>query len=190
MPTALQDGIDLASTQVVDVRASITMHDSSHVVMFGMVEPAFLQDVPVRTGPATIAPPAGWGRRARLIPGFSTWDLPRPGSNLQLNELVSNDRNTVAAPVKTQWFDVAQAVPIDFSVRRDPGSPILNFFGRGPSIQIEIETRTTPGSAVRLDAVQDGLLLRAVGPSLRDASRTASYTVALDVSPRPTNLPE
>jgi hypothetical protein len=54
-------------------------------------------------------------------------------------------------------------------------------------VQIEIETLSAVGGtvvkAITLDANEDGLLLRAVGPSLEDPARRAIYTVTLDVIP-------
>ena len=79
-----------------------------------------------------------------------------------------------------------------FSVRRDPGIPWLSVLGMGPRIQIEIEapSEAAPlGKATRgiqLEAVQDGGLLRAVGPSLQDPiARRASYTVTIEVGGKP-----
>jgi hypothetical protein len=76
-------------------------------------------------------------------------------------------------------------IPIDLSVRRDPGFPALRWFGFGPSVQIEIEKLSAPGgtatTGVTLKAVEDGALLRAVGPSMRDPANTASYTVTINV---------
>ena len=81
------------------------------------------------------------------------------------------------------------SIPIDVSVRRDPGLPFLRFVGLGPSVQIEIEKLSGPGgtatSGVTLNAVEDGALLRAVGPSVRDPANNASYTVTIFVFGRP-----
>jgi hypothetical protein len=82
-------------------------------------------------------------------------------------------------------------IPIDFSVRRDPGSPRLIAVGRGgPSVQIEIETLSpVPAGTVtggfELEVAEDGALLRAVGPSLRAPATKASYTATIVVSGRP-----
>lgn len=74
-------------------------------------------------------------------------------------------------------------------MRRDPGIPSLSFLGLGPSVQIEIETLSAPRGTVTggitLQVVEDGALLRAVGPSLQDAARRASYTATIFVFARP-----
>ena len=89
--------------------------------------------------------------------------------------------NVVAASA----VPLATPTPVDVSVRRDPGVAILKFLGLGPSVQIEIEKLTALGgtatTGVTLQAVEDGALLRAVGPSLRDPATLASYTVTLMV---------
>ena len=52
----------------------------------------------------------------------------------------------------------------------------------GPSVQIEIETLAEPApggtvtGGVKLEPVEDTALLRAVGTSVRDPARSASYT--------------
>lgn len=81
-------------------------------------------------------------------------------------------------------------IPIDVSVRRDPGLlRFLIFPGLGPSVQMEIEKLSGPGgtatSGVTLEAVEDGALLRAVGPSMRDPASNASYTVTIWIGGRP-----
>ena len=45
-----------------------------------------------------------------------------------------------------------------------------------PSVEIEIETGA---NAVTLNAAEDGLFLRAVGPSIVDPSHRAIYTATL-----------
>ena len=86
---------------------------------------------------------------------------------------------------------IGTVIPIDFSVRQDPGIPWLSFLGAGPSIQIEIEKLSTPapgGTAtlgIKVEPSQDGRLLRGVGPSLQDLARRASYTVTLITFTRP-----
>jgi hypothetical protein len=73
------------------------------------------------------------------------------------------------------------------SVRRDPGIAPFSFLLGGPSVQIEIEQLSGPGgtaaSGVTLNAVEDGDLIRAVGPSLAYPVETASYTLTLYVGP-------
>jgi hypothetical protein len=66
---------------------------------------------------------------------------------------------------------------MDFSVRRAPG--LLQLLRGGPSVQMEIEHGGTAINAVTLDMDEDGVFLRAVGPSLEDPARRAIYTVTL-----------
>ena len=66
--------------------------------------------------------------------------------------------------------------PMFISVRRDPGVPILQWVRGGPAVQVEIEAGPR---AVTLNADEDGLYLRAVGPSIADPSHRAVYTVSL-----------
>jgi hypothetical protein len=87
---------------------------------------------------------------------------------------------------------IGSSIPIDFSVRKDPGIPWLSFLGMGrPSVQIEIEKLSAPApggtatSGIKLDATENGGLLRAVGPSLQDPARSASYTVTILTFTRP-----
>ena len=65
---------------------------------------------------------------------------------------------------------------MDISLRRDPGIPIMQWARGGPSVQIEIEAGPR---AVSLNADEDGLYLRAVGPSIVDPSHRVIYTVSL-----------
>jgi hypothetical protein len=54
----------------------------------------------------------------------------------------------------------------------------------GPSVQIEIDILSAAGTAtggVTLNAVEVGALVRAVGPSVRDPARNASYTFTMVV---------
>ena len=80
------------------------------------------------------------------------------------------------------------SIPIDFSVRLAPGIP---WVGMGPSVQIEIETLSAPAPGgrvtrgIKLEAVEAGRVLRAVGPSLQDPPRTASYTATIWVFANP-----
>lgn len=136
----------------------------------------FRSDVPLRnwgTGTGTINQPGSVVGRLfnRTIPGFST----RGQGGFQMDVAAAT-----AVPLAT-------AFPVDVSVRRDSSSAFLRFLGLGPSVQIEIEKLTalggagTPTSGVTLQATEDGALLRAVGPSLRDPTNSASYTVTLNV---------
>jgi hypothetical protein len=65
---------------------------------------------------------------------------------------------------------------MDISLRRDPGIPLLQWVRGGPSVQIEIEAGAR---AVTLNADEDGLYLRAAGPSIVDPSHRAIYTVSI-----------
>jgi hypothetical protein len=161
---------------------TVSMHDDSGAVLAGSQgfrtnvrgesggEPTFHPDLPLRNwGPATI----GLGRavtsswfKSPPVPGFST----RGQGGMTLD---------VAAGGGTP-------IPIDVSVRRDPG--LFRFGsvpGLGPSVQMEIEKLSGPGgtatSGVTLETVEDGALLRAVGPSVRDPASNASYTLTIGV---------
>jgi hypothetical protein len=185
MAIGLQEGIDLANSRNSNVIVVISMHDASGLVLFGFATPTVRPDVPLLNVPATIVSRLGF--TPRLVPGFSTRGNPPAGPNLQTNQFVASDRTTPAPPVQTQRFRFDQPIPIDFSVRRDPGFPILRWFRGGPSIQIEIETLSAPGgtviNGVTLNPVEDGVLLRAVGASVQNPGLNASYTVTLDVVP-------
>ena len=165
---------------------TVSMHDDSDAVLvdselfetYGPDEPGgkptFHPDLPLLNwGPATIDPGRAVTGRwfgTPPVPGFST----RGQGGMTLN---------VAAGGGT-------SIPVDVSVRRDPGVlRFLSFPGLGPSVQIEIEKLSGPGgtatSGVTLKAVEDGALLRAVGPSMRDPARNASYTVTILSTGRP-----
>ena len=112
-------------------------------------------------GPGATATTGRGGRFARgPAPGFSTRGL-GPGEGTAGNLGV-----VTGTPI-------GGSIPIDFSVRKDPGIPWLSFLGMGPSVQIEIETLSapapggTPTGGIKLEVVEDGGLLRAVGPSLQ-----------------------
>jgi hypothetical protein len=182
MAMTLQEAIDFASVHAdtdpygIECYATISMHDDSDTVLFGgAMFPTFTfrPDLPLLNwGTATIGGGGasigigGWFRRAQ-VPGFSTRGL--GGTTL-------NVATGTAVPLPTP-------IPIDLSVRRDPGFHYLSFMGLGPSVQIEIEKLSGPGGTatdgVTLKAAEDGALLRAVGPSLRDPTNSASYTVTL-----------
>jgi hypothetical protein len=167
----------------LQVDAVISMHDDDGTVMFGSPEyPAFTfrQDLPlINWGQvATIEPfgaryfPSGWLPPTQ-VPGFST----RGQGGLEFNVATSS------------VVPLAMTTKIDLSVRRNPGSPSPYVrLWAGPSIQIEIETLSAAGTAtdgVTLQAVQDGALLRAVGPSVRNHASKASYTFTIFVFSRP-----
>jgi hypothetical protein len=186
MGMRLQDAINFAldpansqppiSPFGLDTAIEVTMHDETDTVLVGgaVTTATFLADVPLRNwGTGTISPPGSVVSRwfNRQIPGFST----RGQGGLMMNVAAAS-----AVPFATP-------TPIDVSVRRDPGVQALRFLGLGPSVQIEIEKLTTLGgggtatTGITLQATEDGALLRAVGPSLRDPATLASYTVTLMV---------
>lgn len=185
----LQEAINYAASPPdptpngLEVESVISMHDDDGTVMFGSAGfPAFTfrQNLPLLNwgGVETIEPfgaryfPNGWLPPAQ-VPGFST----RGQGGLELDVATSS-----VVPLAT-------TTKIDLSVRRNPGSPspYLRFWA-GASIQIEIETLSAAGTAtdgVTLQAVQDGALVRAVGPSVRTHASNASYTFTIFVFPRP-----
>ena len=189
MAMTLQQAIDTAVARIaaapfgIEVLITVSMHDDEHAVLvgdaFGLSD-MFRPDLPLLNlgGTATFAGggAAGHGWFARgPSPGFSTRGL-GPG------------QGAGASMVVVQGTGQGTAIPIDFSVRKDPGIPWLHALGRGPSVQIEIEripaAGGTPTGGVKLDVVEDGALLRAVGPSLQDPARQASYTATILVFDR------
>jgi len=180
MAMTLQEAIDFASVHAdtdpfgIECYATISMHDDSDTVLFSSAMfPTFTfrPDLSLLNwGTATIGGGGasigigGWFKRAQ-VPGFSTRGLGGTTMNVATG---------TAVPLPTP-------IPIDLSVRRDPG--FLRFLGWGASVQIEIEKLSALGGTatdgVTLKAAEDGALLRAVGPSLRDPTNKASYTVTL-----------
>jgi hypothetical protein len=181
MAMTLQEAIDFSINPPppnlfgIEVFIKISMHDDEGNVLVGAangLSDMFRPDLPLlNLGIATIGgggaiPTTG----PRPVPGFSTRGLgPANGADANLGQ-----------------------IPIDFSVRRDPGSRWLAFLGRGgPSVQIEIETLSAPAPAgtvtggIKLEVAEDGALLRAVGPSLQDPANKASYTATIIVFERP-----
>jgi hypothetical protein len=170
----LQEAIDLAINPPagggIGVSIAISMHDDFDTVLVGFadgVENMFRPNLPLLNfgtgaiGGRGATAKGGWFMSGP-VPGFSTRGLgPAQGTDARLLSSRSTDPT------------FGTAIPIDFSVRRDPGIPGLSFLGLGPRIQIEIETLSGPapgGTATRgiqIEAVQDGGLLRAVGPSLQ-----------------------
>jgi hypothetical protein len=192
----LQEAIDFASVHAdtdefgIDVAATISMHDEAGDVLvggaFGLSE-MFRRDLPLLNwGTATIAggttATTGGGSRFQRqpAPGFSTRGLAGNVGSASLRVVTTGS-----------GVGVGTSIPIDFSVRRDPGISWASILGMGPSIQIEIErlSAAAPGgtatAGVKLEASQDWSLLRAVGPSLQDPGRKASYTVTLLTFSRP-----
>jgi hypothetical protein len=142
MGMRLQDAINFALANQaapfgLDTLIEVTMHDETDTVLVGgdTTKATFRRDVPLlnwRMG--TISPVVG--RPTGQIPGFST----RGQGGLMMDVVAAT-----AVPLATP-------TPIDVSVRRDPGIPILRFLGSGPSVQIEIEKLTALGGRRRLES--------------------------------------
>jgi hypothetical protein len=191
MAMTLEEAIEWASvpryeTQYgTETAFTVSMHDDANAVLAGSElfetygptgadggKQTFHPDLPLRDwGPARIdrglSFAGSWFNRP--VPGFST----RGQGGMMLNVAIGG----------------GSSIPIDVSVRRDPGLPFLGLGRFGPSVQVEIEKLSGPGGAatsgVTLKAAEDGGLLRAVGPSVRDPANNASYTVTIFVFGRP-----
>jgi hypothetical protein len=197
MAMTLQQAIDFAVAPSVpapygiEVEITVSMHDDDGfgTVLVGHahgLSDMFRPDLALLNyGMATLAGPGGAGTtgggwlRKGPAPGFSTRGLgPGQGADASMEVVTGTGSGT--------------SIPIDFSVRKDPGIPWLRVFGSGPSVQIEIETLSAPapGGAVtggiKLGPVEEtGTLLRAAGPSLLDTTKRASYTATIVVFARP-----
>lgn len=191
MAMTLQEAIDKATAPPpppgIEVVIRISMHDEDGTVLEGDAtgdSKMFLPDLPllnfrmgalVAPGPTTVTRSGGLFSKGPA-PGFST----RAGRGDASMRVI-----TGAAP--------GTSIPIDFSVRKDPGIiPWASFRGLGPSVQIEIETLSAPApggtatAGIKLDPVEEnGTLLRAVGPSLPDPAKRASYTATIFVVTQP-----
>jgi hypothetical protein len=172
MAQTLQEAIDYATAPTdptpfgLETWSLISMHDDEETLMYanpGFPNFTFRPDLPLLNwGPVTFRSGGLVGHwvRPTQIPGFSTRG--QGGITLQGS---------------------GASISIDFSVRRDPGRSPFNVLFR-PSIQIEIDKLSaagTPTDGVTLNAVEDGALVRAVGPSLRDPASRASYTFTIRV---------
>jgi hypothetical protein len=186
---AINSAVALAGAEYGTITEfTVSMHDGNDAVLAGGQvfetygpgepggKPTFHPDLPLRNwGPATLdlglaQAIGGWSHQQRPVPGFST----RGQGGMTLNAAAGG----------------GNPIPVDVSVRRDAG--VLRFMslpGLGPGVQMEIEKLSGPGgtaiSGVTLEATEDGALLRAVGPSLRDPATNASYTVTIIVIGRP-----
>lgn len=187
MRSSLRDAIDWAiqnspGTYGVEAYVTLSMHDDQGWVVYGIARPAFVADLPLRGGIATIdtggtkAGISGWFTR-QPTPGFTTRNPPYDYGHSQTNYYLTSQNYAIGGDGS---FDTNQRTAMDFSVRRDPGIPMLQWLRGGPSVQIEIEAGP---KALTLNADEDGLFLRAVGQSLVDPARRAIYTVTLDVEP-------
>jgi hypothetical protein len=184
MAINLQYAIDFASGRPSVATVVVSMHDAAGVVLFGFANPTFREDVPLVYGTASIGG-STIGRRSG-VPGFSTRGDPPPPPPAS-NEFLRSDETT-GTGVPPQRFAASKPVPMEFSVRRNPGFSRYLPPPFGPSVQIEIATLPAVGGtvvhAVSLDADEDGDLLRAVGYSVQNPTQNASYTVTLiDLSP-------
>lgn len=173
---SLRDAID-SSRQVAGgpqgycrVYVTMSMHMAEPGAWYGTVLSGFAQaewfsDMPPRDAPVPISggsSETGIGRwfTSQPTPGFST-------------------RGLTSYPAGTHYYQQVNdphTTPMDFSVRRDPGVPVLQWIRGGPSVQIEIEAGA---NAVTLNAEEDGLFLRAVGPSIVDPNHRGVYAVTL-----------
>ena len=167
MAVSLEDGIAQAigfgGSALAEIKMS--MHDADGPVLWGVAVAPFVPDLPLRGAPATLdtsSTTTGIGHwfTRQPTPGFSNRGA-APG------EFDKNYYQAVNDPHMTPMF---------ISVRRDPGVPILQWVRGGPAVQVEIEAGPR---AVTLNADEDGLYLRAVGPSIEDGSHGAAYTVSL-----------
>ena len=166
---SLQDGIVQAigfgGSALAHVKMS--MHDADGPLLWGAAVAHFVPDLALRNAPATLASSSTttgighWFTR-QPTPGFSN-EGAAPG------EFDKNYYRTVDDP---------QLIPMFISVRRDPGVPIIQWVRGGPSVQIEIEAGPR---AVTLNADEDGLYLRAVGPSIADPSHRVVCTVSFSL---------
>ena len=170
-----------AQTLGIDVSVRISMHNDNGGVLAGEARMrgfVFRPDLQ----------PLNWGGTATIGLGPKYWRQPTPGFSTRGGVgsayLQEPPYLGFIGPVPLP------SIPIDFSVRRDPGIiPWLSFLGRGggPSVEIEIEMLSAPGGVVtrgiKLNVVEDGQLLRAVGPDLQNPAQRASYTATIFVIP-------
>jgi hypothetical protein len=169
MAMGLQDAIGQALNFLTTISANsrvevtLSMHDDSGVVLYGIAVPVFNTDLPplgaetatLATDTATTTGKGGWLTR-QATPGFTTrGDTPGPYTNLLW---------------ESPNFSPSAQIPMEFSVRRDPGIPIFQWIRGGPTVQIAIEAG---GHNVALNADEDGAFLRAVGASVKDPARRA-----------------
>ena len=134
MAINLQYAIDFASGQPSFATVVVSMHDAAGVALFGFANPTFRDDVPLVYGTASIGR-SPIGRRSG-IPGFSTRGDPPPPPPAS-NELLRSDETT-GTGVPPQRFAASKPVPMEFSVRRNPGFSRYLPPPFGPSVQIEI----------------------------------------------------
>lgn len=199
MAITLQEAIDFATAPpfpdrdelgdpLIGIRVIVTIsaHDDEDTVLLGQatgLSSMFRPDLPL----------LNWGTPARPIFGPATRGIgslfsrgPAPGFSTRGLGPVDGAGASLGV---VEGSPVGGSIPIDFSVRKDPGIPRLSSLGMGPSVQIEIETLSAPApggtatAGIKLQVAEDGALLRAVGPSLQDSTRRASYTATINVWP-------
>ncbi len=169
----LQEAIDYAVAPRapvpygIEVWGMLSMHDDGGAVLLG--QPGF-PNFTFRTNVPLLGGPQRIGSPTTPVPGFST----RGQGGMSLD--VGLDSSATLT-----------STLIDFSVRRDPGHRFWRFLGFGPTVYMEIETLSAAGAVtggVSLKADENGTLVRAVGPSVRDPNLQASYTFTIVVQPR------
>src|SRR5690242_11879569 len=127
MPQTLQEAIDYAANPPpppplygIEVFITISMHDEAGMVLVGAaygLDPMFRPDLPLMHPDVVtfVGPGPTVTLGVQSVPGFST----RAGAG----------------------HATLGMIPIDFSVRRDPGTSLADRVeGVGPNVQIEIET--------------------------------------------------
>lgn len=183
----LRDAIDWAAqnapgTYGVEAYVTMSMHDDHGFVVYGIARPAFVADLALRGTTATIDRGTGattgvgsWFTR-QPASGFTTRNAYYDYGHTQTNYYAASDSYSIGSGA----FDTDQRTGMEFTIRRDPGLPFMQWVRGGPSVQIEIEAGP---KELTLNADEDGFFVRAVGPSLVDPANRAFYTVTLDVEP-------
>jgi hypothetical protein len=167
MALSLGDAI-AQSMQAGDALAGIrmSMHDADGPVLWGVANARFVPDLPLRDAPVRVE------RSTTATTGLGHWFTRQPTPGFSTRGAAPGDAEDnyyLAVPDN-------QKTLMDISVRRDPGVPIMQWARGGPNVQIEIEAGA---NSVTLNADEDGLYLRALGPSIADLSHRAVYTVTL-----------
>jgi hypothetical protein len=167
MAVSLQDGIaqsiGFGGSALADIQMS--MHDADGPVLSGVAIAPFVPDLALRNAPVTLA-------SSSTTTGIGHWFTRQPTPGFSTRGAGPGDaQHNYYQPVNDPHVTL-----MDISLRRDPGVPILQWLRGGPSVQIEIEAGA---NAVTLNADEDGVYLRAVGPSIADPSHRAVYTVSL-----------
>jgi hypothetical protein len=165
MAVSLQDAIaqSIGFEGYGQATINMSMQDADGPLLWGVAVAHFVWDLPLRDAPVRVergtTATTGLGRlfTRQPTPGFSTRE---PASGDGQYQVVNDPHVTT----------------MDMFLRRDPGIPIMQWARGGPSVQIEIEAGPR---AVSLNADEDGLYLRAVGPSIADPTHQAAYTVSI-----------